>query len=105
MAFTGMGFLLDLNNFHINTGEILTLIAAVTAAFQIIFIGFVAKQAKSAFRFNTYQIFWSCLVILPFLVIEVRTKNLSLWPETARISIFWGLYNFIKLCFVGVHGP
>lgn len=81
LAFTGMGFLLDLSNFSIQLGEILTLGAAVTAAFQIMFIGKVAKHAKSAFRFNTYQSFWSWITVLPFLVFEVRAKDLSLWPQ------------------------
>ena len=88
MAFTGMGFLLDLKNLSLNQnflGEILTLGAALTAAFQIMFIGKVAKHAKSAFRFNTYQTFWSCITILPFLVVEIRAKNLSLWPENAKM--------------------
>lgn len=81
LAFTGMAFLLNIENLKINFGEILTLGAAVTAAFQIIYIGRSAKKAKSAFRYNTYQTFWSCITILPFLVIETRSKNLSLWPE------------------------
>lgn len=81
LAFSGMGFLLNLDSFHLQTGEVLTLGAALTAAFQIIFIGRVAGSAKSAFRFNTYQTFWSWITILPFLIFEVHTKELSLWPE------------------------
>jgi drug/metabolite transporter (DMT)-like permease len=80
LAFTGMGFLLDLRTFSVQIGEVLTIVAAVTAAFQIIFIGKVAKHAKSAFRFNTYQSFWAWVTLIPFLVAEVRSKDLSLWP-------------------------
>lgn len=80
LAFSGMGFLLNLDSFRLQLGETLTLGAAVTAAFQIIFIGKVANSAKSAFRFNTYQTFWSWITILPFLVFEVRAKDLPLWP-------------------------
>lgn len=81
LAFCGMGFLLNLDSFRLQIGETLTLGAAVTAAFQIIFIGRAAGSAKSAFRFNTYQTFWSWVTILPFLVFEVRAKNLPLWPH------------------------
>lgn len=81
MAFSGMGFLLDLESFRLQAGELLTLGAAFTAAFQIIFIGRAARYARSAFRFNTYQTFWSWVTVLPFLVFEVRAKNLPLWPE------------------------
>lgn len=80
MAFTGMGFLLNLRELNVAKGEILTLAAALTAAFQIIFIGRLASNSQSAFRFNTYQTFWSWLTILPFLVIEVRSQNVPLWP-------------------------
>jgi drug/metabolite transporter (DMT)-like permease len=103
LAFTGMGFLLNLQDFVIAKGELLTLAAAFTAAFQIMFIGKVAQHAKSSFRFNTYQTFWSWITILPFLVFEVRSKNLSLWPEHPQfksvismlaLAIFVSLFAF-----------
>lgn len=81
MAFAGMGFLLNLKDFNLAQGELLTLVAALTAAFQIIFIGKTAVHTKSAFRFNTYQTFWSWVTLLPFLVFEVRAKDIPLWPE------------------------
>lgn len=84
LAFTGMGFLLNLKEFGLHRGEILTLCAALTAAFQIMFIGKVAKNTKSAFRFNTYQTFWSLITILPFLVFETRASSISLWPEVVH---------------------
>lgn len=86
MAFTGMGFLLNLQDFSLHLGEVLTLGAAFTAAFQIMFIGKVAKHTKSAFRFNTYQTFWSLVTILPFLVFETRAKKISLWPEVVHMQ-------------------
>lgn len=87
MAFTGMGFLLNLKSLHLQLGEILTLGAALTAAFQIIFIGRVAPHIKSAFRFNTYLVFWCWISVLPFLVIETRVKKLSLWPDSTQGDI------------------
>lgn len=86
LAFTGMGFLLHLKNLNINYGDLLTLLAAVTAAFQIIFIGQTAPKAKSPFRYNTYQIFWSWIIILPFLGLEISTKSVSLWPEVVHFK-------------------
>ena len=86
LAFTGMGFLLSLDNLNIQRGELLTVVAAITAAFQIIFVGRVARHAKSAFRFNTYQTFWSWVAILPFLVLEVRIKDLHLWPQEVHLK-------------------
>lgn len=86
MAFTGMGFLLNMQEVSLHIGELLTLAAAFTAAFQIMFIGKVAKNTKSAFRFNTYQTFWSLITILPFLVFETRAKKISLWPEVVHLQ-------------------
>ncbi len=86
MAFAGMGFLLNMKEFSLHIGELLTLAAAFTAAFQIMFIGKVAKNTKSAFRFNTYQTFWSLITILPFLVFETRVKKVSLWPEVVHLQ-------------------
>lgn len=80
LAFAGMGLLLDLKEFRLEKGEILTLGAALTAALQIMFIGKNAKHAKSPFRFNTYQTFWSWVTLLPFLVFETQTQNIALWP-------------------------
>lgn len=86
LAFTGMGFLLNMQEVSMHLGELLTLAAAFTAAFQIMFIGKVAKHTKSAFRFNTYQTFWSLVTILPFLVFETRAKKISLWPEVVHLQ-------------------
>lgn len=82
MAFAGMGLLLDLKEFKLAKGEILTLGAAVTAALQIMFIGKVAKFAKSPFRFNTYQTFWSCITLLPFLIYETSAKGTPIFPTS-----------------------
>lgn len=100
LAFTGMGFLLNLTNLEIRRGELLTLVAAFTAAIQIIMVGRKAMHAKSAFRFNTYQTFWSLMAIIPFLVVEVRMKDLRLWPEHVHLQsvlALLGLAIFVSL--------
>lgn len=86
LAFAGMGFLLNLQEVSLRLGELLTLAAAFTAAFQIMFIGKVAKKTQSAFRFNTYQTFWSLITILPFLFFETGTNKISLWPEVVHMQ-------------------
>lgn len=103
LAFAGMGFLLNLKELEIQRGELLTLVAAFTAAMQIILVGRKAKFAKSAFRFNTYQTFWSLLAIIPFLLVEVNVKSLSLWPANVSmlslgsvlsLAVFVSLFAF-----------
>ena len=100
LAFAGMGFLLNLESLEIRRGELLTLVAAFTAAFQIILVGRAARHAKSAFRFNTYQTFWSLAVIIPFLVLEVRIKALQVWPTNISqrsLLAMLGLAVFVSL--------
>lgn len=86
LAFAGMGFLLELSDFQIEKGELLTLGAALTAAFQIIYVGRYASQAVSSFRFNSYQTFWSWVTLLPFLLIETKTQHITLWPENPSLK-------------------
>jgi drug/metabolite transporter (DMT)-like permease len=96
IAFLGMAFLLDLKSVFLsskdlNIGDLLTLGSAITAAFQIIYIGLTAKNAKNTFRYNNYQTFWCLLVVIPFLVFETTTKNISIWPETVSAMSVLGL--------------
>lgn len=89
-AFVGMGLLLNIHNFStykFNQGDLLTLACAVAAAFHIITVGLRAPRTQSAFRFNTYQNFWTLLVALPFLVYEISQKNVSLWPDPSFRSV------------------
>lgn len=89
-AFTGMGLLLNIHNFNaykFNQGDLLTLACAVAAAFHIITVGQRAPKAKSAFRFNTYQNFWTLLMVLPFLGYELSQKNIFLWPNPSFRSV------------------
>jgi drug/metabolite transporter (DMT)-like permease len=86
MAFAGMGLLLDLKELKLEKGEILTLGAALTAGLQIMFIGKYARHAKSPFRFNTYQTFWSWVTLLPFLAFETQVNSIPLWPENPSVK-------------------
>lgn len=85
-AFCGMGLLLNLNEFYVAKGEILTLASAFVAAMQIISIGRVANKTTSPFRFNNFQIFWSLISIIPFLIYEHSVNNLPIWPEEVKIK-------------------
>lgn len=96
-AFFGMSLLLDIyqqsdlqiNNF--NYGDFLTLGCALASSFHILLIGFSANKVKSAFRFNNYQAFWALFPIVPFLLYEMHSKNIPLWPETVHFKSIFGL--------------
>lgn len=96
-AFAGMGLLLNLRDFTMQKGDILTLGAALTAALQIIFIGQSAAKAKSAFRFNTFQSLWSLIIALPFLMYETTAHQVPLVPEAPTLR---SILSIVALAFV-----
>lgn len=91
LGFIGMGFLLDLKNLEINKGDLLTLGAAFTAAFQIIYIGETAKESKNAFRYNTYQSFWCFILLIPFFIYESAVLEKGFWPTNPQLISIMGL--------------
>ncbi len=98
-----MGLLMQIHNyneFKISYGDLLTFGCAIAAAFHIITVGKVSRIARSAFRFNTYQTFWTLLIILPFLFYETSQNSVSLWPlkATARgVGSVVGLAIFVSV--------
>lgn len=93
LAFTGMTFLLDMHSstLSLNKGDLLTLGSAITAAFQIIYIGLTAPKAKNTFRYNNYQTFWCMLVVIPFFIFENYQKQISIWPKSTSAMSILGL--------------
>jgi drug/metabolite transporter (DMT)-like permease len=98
LAFIGMAFLLDIptminghNHIQFNIGDLLTLGSAVTAAFQIIYIGITAKKSANTFRYNNYQTFWSLCVVIPFLIFESIQKSKSFIPESVHTQSLLGI--------------
>ncbi len=94
VAFIGMGLLLDVHTaeFGFNYGDILTLVCALASTFHIIFVGSAANKVKSAFRFNNFQTFWSLIIIVPFLIYEMKTKGISIWPAQVHFKPLLGLF-------------
>lgn len=101
LAFSGMGLMLNLKWADLlgqgsviqslNRGDLITLIAAVTASVQILFIGTVSHKIKNSFRYNTYQSFWTLITVLPFLAVEMMTSNMGLVPESPTAKSIYSL--------------
>ncbi len=97
LAMSGMSLLLNLQETGsqflntLNKGDFLTLFSAFFGALHIIFVSRFASNCKSAFRFNTYQNFWSALVLLPFLLFEMSKLNLNFYPTSPSIKSILGL--------------
>ncbi len=97
LAFAGMGLLLNLQQLDINKGDLLTLGAALTAAFQIIYIGHSAKHSVNAFRYNNYQTFWCLITIIPFLIYESISLEKGFLPQQISILSVTGLLILVFL--------
>ena len=97
LALTGMVLLLDIltkSGFSLtdlNFGDLLTLACSVAAGLQIMLIGKYSKTCVSPFRFNTYQVFWSLISLLPYCIYEWVTKNSGLVPDVITGSAVLGV--------------
>lgn len=85
-AFVGMGLMLNLDGStlslsHFNKGDLITLIAAFTAAVQILVISVVSSKIKNSFRYNTYQSFWTLIAVIPFLIFEMQFSKIGIYPD------------------------
>ena len=101
LALCGMILLLNIfynSSFSLaqfNFGDILTFGSAITAAIQITLIGVFSKRCVSPFRFNNYQTFWALIACSPFILYEILSKKLSLWPENVTPIALLGLVLLI----------
>jgi drug/metabolite transporter (DMT)-like permease len=102
LAFLGMGFLLNISTDQLvfNFGDIITIGAAIASTFHIIFVGIGSRKMKNAFRYNTFQTFWSLMIVIPFLIYQMDQKNVEFWPSIVSskslLSIL-GLSIFVSL--------
>lgn len=86
MALAGTLLILNWNSFdiqHLNTGDFLTLICSILAAYHIIIVGKRAPLSKNDFAFNTFQSMWTALPCL--LLIPISQK----WNLMALDSLGW----------------
>lgn len=102
LALIGSALLVELNwSGETGWGEFLTLLNAITAAFQIYTVGQVAKDVTQPFIFNIWSSFWTGLMGLPFLLFyahEIPNLNwnpqivfalLSLILFSTLLGFFW----------------
>lgn len=90
IAFLGMGLLLDLpnNGLKLQSGDLFTIMVAVTSTFHIIAVGIGSRKMQSGFRFNTSQTFWAWIFLIPFLAYDMSAKNIPFFPPiTNYVSV------------------
>lgn len=79
LALFGTTLLLNVysENMDLNKGDAWTLICTLMAAIQIILIGKIANKAKSSYRLNSFQCFWTLITLLPFFISQESHNPIS----------------------------
>ncbi|MDO9182358.1 MAG: DMT family transporter [Bacteriovorax sp.] len=97
MALIGMALMCNLEVKDLNTGDLLTLLCAVFAAFHIIYIGKVANSIESAVEFNFLQNFFVGIFSVSIAFIFKGPVGLSILAdyhsEAFRGLIFLGVFS------------
>ncbi len=92
MALFGTSLLVNSNFENINRGDLWTFICAILAALHIIYIGLIASEVESPFRFNTFQSCWALFTVAPFLLSqkEIHGLKLDIVPLSGLLSLCLG---------------
>lgn len=85
VGLTGSALICNLQNFNLNSGDLLIGIASLFAGAQIFWFGLVAKNIKSGFEFNTWQSFFSMLIPLGYAL------GFEKVPTHVTEKAWWGL--------------
>ncbi len=90
-AFVGTGLIVGGTSVSdLNFGDLLTLICAVFAAFQIYILGVISPRVRQPFIFNIVQSGWSAFLCLPVIFLDpIHGKLLSVgqWPPLAIAGV------------------
>jgi drug/metabolite transporter (DMT)-like permease len=81
VAFIGAFLMMGAQFQGFNSGDLWTLLCALTAALHILYIGRISDKIKNSFRFNNYQSLWCLLVILPLIPFDTQ---FSIWATDLK---------------------
>ncbi len=77
-ALIGVYFVSQIQDFNLNIGDVLTLLCALAAAFQIYFVGKISRKSNAAFTLNAFQSLVASVLMVPFMFFEDKTNLMSL---------------------------
>jgi drug/metabolite transporter (DMT)-like permease len=90
MAFAGTALIVEVRFDEINIGDILTLVCAFFATFQIYSLGAVSPRVSQPFLFNASQSVWGAALIFPLVVNSNYWQDVSKvreWPLTVWLGV------------------
>ena len=82
VALVGSALICDFRGGNWNVGDLLTLICALMASSQIVFLEKQSQKIGSAFVFNVFQTFWAGIIPL---VLAIPFEPLPKFPVSARV--------------------
>lgn len=78
LALAGTSLMIQLQEFKVNIGDLLTLACAFFAAFHILAIDKRVLQTRNPFAMNLAQSFWCGAMALPFLLMDSRMSLIGM---------------------------
>lgn len=76
IALVGTAMIVKLSRLELNLGDSYTLVCAVVASLQIVYISWISKKSKDPFALNTFQSLWAGA---PFLIMLGPELELGKW--------------------------
>lgn len=92
VALVGTSLIMRLDFEAINAGDLFTLLAAVFATAQVLWIARVSRRTERPFLFNAVQFGWSALLALPFVSppeLVGKLSQIGQWSTEAVIGILF----------------
>lgn len=89
LAIVGTALMVNVQNMTaLNKGDLLTIITAILAAIQIVWVGRISPQINSALAINTFQSFWATVSALVFWPVYG-----NIYFHTPTANALWGLIS------------
>jgi drug/metabolite transporter (DMT)-like permease len=91
IALMGSALICDFRGESLNFGDLLTLICALMAASQIVFLEKRSPKISSAFVFNVFQTFWAGVIPL---VLAIPFEKMPKFPISAKAMLALMILSF-----------
>ncbi len=86
LSFIGVGLIVQVKSLVLETGDFLTFLCAIAAAFHILYVGQIAPKSKNSFALNAFQSLWCAAFALTLFPFE---KDWTPWDLSPKG--WWGL--------------
>lgn len=98
LALIGCYLLFDMKVESVQRGDLWTMMCSIVAAIHILYTGYVSKQTKDAFLFNTIQGFFALITVSISLFFEPQkvlwSGSIQVWSGVIFLAVFSSILAF-----------